>query len=137
MALPKPEEKIKRAIQIYRENKNVTRHLAEKVVMSLYLPSAFRRVGKRGKPGKTDNIYEDFVSRYQHDSAYIERTNKQRPGIKRNYQLRVVLFTQAGSKTPKRNRSNKTRRWSESSRRDRASTTEPSTRGCCSTERDT
>ncbi len=29
------EEKIKRVIQIYKENKNVTRNIAEKVVMSL------------------------------------------------------------------------------------------------------
>ena len=39
-------EKIKRVIQIYRENKNVTRNIAEKVVMSFYLPSAFGRVGR-------------------------------------------------------------------------------------------
>ena len=32
-------EKIKRVIQIYRDNKNVTRNIAEKVVISLYLPS--------------------------------------------------------------------------------------------------
>ena len=78
-------EKIKRVIQIYRDNKNVTRNIAEKMVMSLYLPSAFGRVGKKGKPGKADEIYEEFVSRYQDDSADIERPNKQRPGIKRNY----------------------------------------------------
>ena len=56
-------EKIERVIQIYRGNKNVTRHIAEKVVMSLYLPSAFGRVGKRGKPGKADEMYDEFVSR--------------------------------------------------------------------------
>ena len=33
-------EKIKRVIQIYRDNRNVTRNTAEKVVMFLYLPSA-------------------------------------------------------------------------------------------------
>ena len=47
-------ENIKRVIQIYRENKNVTNNIAEKVVMSLYLPSAFGHVGKRGKPKKAD-----------------------------------------------------------------------------------
>ena len=46
------KENIKRVIQIYRENKNVTRNIAEKVVMSLYLPSAFGQVGKMGKPRK-------------------------------------------------------------------------------------
>ena len=43
-------EKIKRVIQIYRDNRNVTRNTAEKVVVSLYLPSAFGRVGNKGKP---------------------------------------------------------------------------------------
>ena len=58
-------EKINRVIQINRDNRNATRNTAEKVAMSLYLPSAFGRVGARGKPGKADEIYEDFVSRYQ------------------------------------------------------------------------
>ena len=44
-------EKIKRAIQVYKVNKNVTRSTAEKVVMALYLPSVFGRVGKKGKLG--------------------------------------------------------------------------------------
>ena len=46
------QEKIKHVIQLYRENNNVTKNIAEKVVMSLYLPSAFGHVGKKGKPGK-------------------------------------------------------------------------------------
>ena len=66
-------EKIKRVIHIYRGNKDVTRNIAEKVVMSLYLPSAFGRVGKKGKPRKADEMYDEFVSRYQDDSAYTER----------------------------------------------------------------
>ena len=70
-------EKIKRVIQIYRDNKNVTRNIVEKVVMSFYLPSAFGRVGKKGKPGKADEINEDFVSRYKDDSADIERPNNE------------------------------------------------------------
>ena len=63
-------EKIKHVIQLYRENKNVTRNIAEKVVMSLYLPSAFGHVGKRGKPGNADEMYDEFVSRYQDTTAY-------------------------------------------------------------------
>ena len=66
-------DKIRRVIQIFRNNNNVTRNTAEKVVMSLYLPSAFGRVGKKGKPRKADEMYDDFVSRYQDDSAYTER----------------------------------------------------------------
>ena len=46
--LPKANrEKMKRVIQIYRDNKNVTRNIAKKVVMSLYLPSAFGRLGRK------------------------------------------------------------------------------------------
>jgi len=40
--------------------------------MALYMPSAFGRVGKRGKPGKAEEICEDFVSRYENNSAYPE-----------------------------------------------------------------
>ncbi|MFM7986039.1 MAG: hypothetical protein ACKPKO_42670 [Candidatus Fonsibacter sp.] len=47
-------ENIKNFIQIYRNNRNFTRNSAEKVVMALYLPSAFGRVGKTGKMGKAD-----------------------------------------------------------------------------------
>ena len=54
------KEKIKRVIQVYREHNNVTRNIAEKVVVSLYLPSAFGHVGKRGKPRKADEmLYAD------------------------------------------------------------------------------
>ncbi|MFM7988878.1 MAG: hypothetical protein ACKPKO_57160, partial [Candidatus Fonsibacter sp.] len=53
--------------------------------------------GKKGKPGKADEIYEDFVSRYQDNN--IEQM-KRLMGIKRNYQLRVVLFTQARKQDP-------------------------------------
>ena len=47
-------EKIQRVIHIYRNNRNVTRKTAEKVVMALYLPSAFGHVGERqtGKGGR-------------------------------------------------------------------------------------
>ncbi|MFM7979453.1 MAG: hypothetical protein ACKPKO_09075, partial [Candidatus Fonsibacter sp.] len=52
-------EKINNVIQIFRNNKHVTKKTAEKVVMALCLPSAFVHVGKRGKPDKADEIYED------------------------------------------------------------------------------
>ena len=53
------------------KTRNVPRNIAEKAVMALYLPSAFGRVGKRGKPGKADEIYEDFVSIYQDHNTYL------------------------------------------------------------------
>ena len=73
-------EKIRRVIQIFRNNNNVTRNTAEKVVMSLYLPSAFGRVGRKGKPGKADEIFEEFISRYQqrrHRETKHTRTGNQ------------------------------------------------------------
>ena len=81
------QKKIKRVIHIHNDNNNVTRNTAEKVVMALYLPSAFWRVGKKGKPGRADNIYEDFINIYQ--DTNIEQRERL-TGIKRNYQLRVV-----------------------------------------------
>ncbi len=54
------QDKIRNAIEIYRNNKNVTRANAEKIVMALYLPSAFGRVGKRGKLGKADECTRSF-----------------------------------------------------------------------------
>ena len=50
------QEKITHVIQIYRDRRNVPRNIVEKAVMALYLPSAFGRVGKRGKQGKAEEI---------------------------------------------------------------------------------
>jgi hypothetical protein len=119
-------ENIKRVRHTYRNNRNVTINIAEKVVMALYLPSAFGHVGKKGEPGKADEIYEDFLSRYQESNA---EQRERISGIKRNYQLRVVL--------PTRNLYHKTRRRRGASSRESGNTTEPSARGCCSTGRDT
>ena len=108
-------EKIKRAIHIYRDRRNIPRNIVEKAGMAPYLPSAFGRVGKRGKPSKAEEIYEDFVSICQDDHTYptdlvrsLRYTDKLQDrqdrlkGIQRNYQLRVVLFTQARKQDPGR-----------------------------------
>ena len=65
--------------------------------MALYLPSAFGRVGKRGKLGKADEMYEEFISKYRDTNG--ERRERL-TGIKRNYQLRVVLYRQARKQDP-------------------------------------
>ena len=109
------QEKIAHVIQIYRDRRSVPRNIVKKAVIVLYLPSAFGRVGKKGKLGKAEEIYEDFVSRYQDDNTYptdIVRswryTDKLKDrldrlkGTKRNYQLRVVLFTQERKQDPAR-----------------------------------
>ncbi|MFM7978060.1 MAG: hypothetical protein ACKPKO_01985, partial [Candidatus Fonsibacter sp.] len=92
---------------------HVPRIIAETAVVALSLPSAFGRVGKRGKPSKADEIYEDFVSKYQDDNIYptdlvksgrytdkMQYRQDRLKGIKRNYQLRVVPFTQARKQNP-------------------------------------
>ena len=62
----KNHEKIKRVLQIYKDNKNVKKHIAEMVLMALYSPRSFGPVGNKiGKPDKADDIYEDFVSKYK------------------------------------------------------------------------
>ncbi|MFM7982934.1 MAG: hypothetical protein ACKPKO_26780, partial [Candidatus Fonsibacter sp.] len=93
------QDKIKRAIQMYRNSQSVTRTTVEKVAMALYLPSAFGRVGKKGKLGKADEIYEEFISGYQDTNG--ERRERL-TGLNRNHQLRVVLYTQARKQYPDR-----------------------------------
>ena len=72
----KNQEKIKHVLQIYRVNKNVLRHTAETVLIALYFPRAFGHVGnkRKGKPDKADDIYDEFVSKYETASA--EKTPK-------------------------------------------------------------
>ena len=45
-------------------------------------------------------MYDELVSRYQDISADTERPKERKAGIKRKYQLRVVLFTQARKQYP-------------------------------------
>ncbi|MFM7982886.1 MAG: hypothetical protein ACKPKO_26540, partial [Candidatus Fonsibacter sp.] len=62
--------KLKHTKHIYKDIVNIPRHITETAAMALYLPSAFGRVGKRGKPIKADEICGDFVSRYPDDNIY-------------------------------------------------------------------
>ena len=145
------QEKIKHVIQIYRDRRSVPRHIVEKAVMALYLPSAFGRVGKKGKLGKAEETYEDFVSRYQDDNSYptdlvrswrytdkLQDRQDRLQGIERNYQLMVVLFTQARQQDPKE----KPFQQDEAveriiQKRSRTYENAKSTRACGSTGRDT
>ncbi|MFM7859127.1 MAG: hypothetical protein ACKO96_46195, partial [Flammeovirgaceae bacterium] len=58
-------EKTKNGIHIYKNNRNVNRKNAKKGVMTVHIPLAFSRVGKKGKLGKADEMYEEFISIYQ------------------------------------------------------------------------
>ena len=74
----KNQEKIKHVLQIYRDNKNVLRHTAETVLMALYLPRAFGHVGnkRKGKPDKADDVYDDFVSKYEKPAQKKKKQNR-------------------------------------------------------------
>ncbi|MFM7980283.1 MAG: hypothetical protein ACKPKO_13295, partial [Candidatus Fonsibacter sp.] len=56
-----------------------------------------RTRGKQGKLGKADEIYEKIISTYQ--DTNVER-REGLTGIKRNYQLRLMLYTQARKQDP-------------------------------------
>ena len=47
------QEKTKRVLQIYKDNNNVVRHIAETVLMALNLPRAFGHVGNKKKANRT------------------------------------------------------------------------------------
>ena len=136
---------IKHVINIYEDRKNVPRHVVEKTVMALYMPSAFGRVGKRGKLGKADEIYEDFRSRCQNSKANPEDdlnilSDSPSNCLKgRISKLEPQETTNRGScsshrraiETPTGPRSSNTRRRSVSSKKDPANTSKPSATDCC------
>ena len=73
----KNHEKIKRVLQIYKDNKNVLTHIAERVLMALYRPRAFGHVGiKEKQTDKADDIYDEFVSKYEKSSADKEEKDR-------------------------------------------------------------
>ena len=65
----RPHYRTLHVINIYNIRRNVTHHIVEDTVLALYLPSAFCRKGKRGKPSKADKIHKDFIDKYQDNDA--------------------------------------------------------------------
>ena len=128
-----------------KKRRNVPKHMVEKTVMALYMPSAFGRVGKRGKLGKADEIYEDFRSRCQNSKANPEDdlnilSDSPSNCLKgRISKLEPQETTNRGScsshrraiETPTGPRSSNTRRRSVSSKKDPANTSKPSATDCC------
>ena len=66
----------KHVIHMYNNRGNVPKHIVERTVVALYLPSAVGRVGKKGKPDKAEEIYEDILSIYQNNKADREDDRK-------------------------------------------------------------
>ena len=94
------QEKIEKVLEIYKDRANLNFRTVQNMVLALYSPSL---VGK----DKAEKMYENFLSKYQDGDKYPiderrEMTNKEKLeerrdrllGVKRNYQINVILFTQ-------------------------------------------
>ncbi|MFM7981815.1 MAG: hypothetical protein ACKPKO_21105, partial [Candidatus Fonsibacter sp.] len=83
-------EKINSVIQIYRNNRNVTRKCREDCHGSLPALGVWTRGQERqaGQGGRDMRGIYKQIPRHQH------RAKERLTGIKKNYPLRVVLFTQ-------------------------------------------
>ena len=101
------QERIKKVLGIYKERANLNFAAVQNMVLALYAPSL---LGK----DKVEKMYENFLSKYQNEDKHPqgwtrgmtakekleERLNRLR-GIKRSYQLNVILFTQEKRLQPK------------------------------------
>ena len=94
------QEKIEKVLEIYKDRANLNFRTVQNMVLALYSPSL---MGK----DKVEKMYENFLSKYQDEEKYPtdwkrEMTNKERLeerrdrllGVRRTYQLSVILFTQ-------------------------------------------
>ena len=92
--------KIEKVLEIYKDRANLNFRTVQNMVMALYSPSL---IGK----DKAEKMYENFLSKYENEEKYPtdlrrEMTNKEKLeerrdrllGVKRSYQLHVVLYTQ-------------------------------------------
>ena len=107
-------DKIMTVLNIYRDRKNVPFMAVQNMVLALYSPSLFSTARQRGKD-VAEKMYENFLSKYQNATAYpddnvrtlryTEKLHERRDrilGIRRTYQLHVILYTQARKMDPER-----------------------------------
>ncbi len=107
-------DKIMTVLNIYRDRKNVPFLAVQNMVLALYSPSLFSTARQRGKDA-VEKMYENFLSKYQNATAYpddnvrtlryTEKLQERRDrilGIRRTYQLHVILYTQARKMDPER-----------------------------------
>ena len=107
-------DKIKEVLDIYRDRRNVPFLTVQNMVMALYSPSMFSTARQRGRD-VVEKMYENFLSKYQNATAYpvdgvrtlryTEKLQERRDrilGIRRTYQLHVILYTQARKMDPER-----------------------------------
>ena len=87
-------------LEIYKDRANMNFRTVQNMVLALYSPSLMGR-------DKAEKMYENFLSKYQDEEKYPtdlrremstkERLEERRDrllGVKRSYQLHVVLYTQ-------------------------------------------
>ena len=102
------QEKIKKVLDIYKERQNIPFLTVQNTVLALYSPTI---LGPRSS-GKAEQMYENFLSKYQDAAAYpvdhvramnpAERRKEMQERMqgKRSYQLNVILYTQARKMEP-------------------------------------
>ena len=102
------QEKIKKVLEIYKDRANMNFLTVQNMVLALYSPSLIGR-------DKVEKMYENFLSKYQNEEKHPQdwtrsMTNKEKLeerrerllGVKRTYQLHVVLYTQEKKLDPKK-----------------------------------
>ena len=93
------QEKIKKVLGIYKERANLNFNAVQNMVLALYSPSLLGR-------DKVEKMYENFLSKYQNEEKHpqdwtrgmtakekLEERRDRLLGVKRTYQLNVILFT--------------------------------------------
>ena len=94
------QERIKKVLGIYKERANLNFNAVQNMVLALYSPSL---LGK----DKVEKMYENFLSKYQNEEKHpqdwtrgmtakekLEERRDRLLGVKRTYQLNIILFTQ-------------------------------------------
>ena len=92
--------KIEKVFEIYKDRANLNFRTVQNMVMALYSPSL---IGK----DKVEKMYGNFLDKYQNEEKYptdlrremstkekLEERRDRLLGVKRSYQLSVILFTQ-------------------------------------------
>ena len=94
------QEKIEKVLEIYKDRANLNFRTVQNMVLALYSPSMIGR-------DKVEKMYENFLTKYQDEEKYptdlrremstkerLEERRERLLGVKRTYQLSVILFTQ-------------------------------------------
>ena len=94
------QEKIEKVLEIYKDRANLNFRTVQNMVLALYSPSLIGR-------DKVEKMYANFLNKYENEEKYptdlrremstkekLEERRDRLLGVKRNYQINVILFTQ-------------------------------------------